>query len=214
MKIQDGTVVLGERECVMCRDGKTAGRIQCRTCRGTGRGAKGGRNGCKRCNGSRIEFSADHPVTCGRCKGKGRVPETLTDYIDHADWQALEFRVYRQDREISGNESLLGLGCAWSCMDYGEAWERNDDAALIHHVRVSPYGIQACKIADDNGNVCDHVGIFVSRGGYSLRAVFAPDGSDAKSRIDRERPRDEYLRVGSAMAEAGMNGTIGALLRN
>jgi len=74
------------------------------------------------------------------------------------------------------NESLLGFGCVYSITDYGEH-KKFTDNELIDKVRDSESFIQACKIAKDDGTLCDHVGIFCNNNGYSVRPVYNEDST-------------------------------------
>jgi hypothetical protein len=131
--------------------------------------------------------------------------------MPNAWWAEFDFRVYRQDRGISYNESLLGRGCVYSCVDYGRAYDAPDDTAVLASVRAHTF-IQLTKVAHA-GRLCDHIGIFVNRGGYSVRACYLPDGQDAAAMIALERGKAEGFAVGERLAQAGSNGTLGAIYR-
>lgn len=214
MQLVNGKLVMGKKNC-KCSNGQQAGRITCPTCKGTGRGARGGARKCQGgCYGDGQKWSWEHPVTCTNCNGNyiNFEDEDRCDYMPDEIWQGLEFKVYRHNRPLTGNESLLGIGCVFSCTDYGDAWKANDDAALIADVK-SHTSHQATKVTKEDGTICSHVGIFVSPGGYSVRAVFE-DVKQVEAQIARERPYREYMAVGTAIADAGGNGTLGALYRS
>lgn len=61
----------------------------------------------------------------------------------------------------------------FTCTDYGRAW-RATDAEVVADVLDNSGSHQACKVAQDNGTLCDHVAIIVKPGGYAVKAVFAP----------------------------------------
>lgn len=148
----------------------------CPKCRGTG---LKGRGKCRECNGYQRPNQPNGTVadytkqkTCPHCNGKPEafdIPD-MTDYLQDEIWQGLTFKVYRDERPLSWNESHLGFGCVYSCMDYGTAYKSSDEE-IIEVVRKHT-GHQACKVVRDDGTLADHVGIFIATGGYSVRAVF------------------------------------------
>lgn len=214
MQVVNGKLVMGRKNC-NCTEGKRAGRVTCPTCKGTGKGKRGKPRGCQGgCFGDGQKWSWENPITCTNCNGNyvGFEEEDRYDYVPDSIWKGLEFKVYRHARALTGNESLLGIGCVFSCTDYGDAWKANDDAALIAHVRESS-GHQATKVTKEDGTVCSHVGIFVCPGGYSVRAVF-DDVNAVVAKIATERPEGEYMAVAGMIAEAGGNGTLGAIYRS
>ncbi len=211
MQLNGNAITLELRPCTSCNgSGRAAKQVTCPACKGTGNGPKGGHNGCKKCSGLRYVYSRTETVTCGSCDGAGHVPENDCDTMPDAWWQALTFKVYRHERAISFNEYLLGLGCVFSCTDYGRAYESTDEK-VIADVRAHTW-IQLCKVAKDL-TMCDHVGIFIAHNGYSVRAVYTPDAHDAIATIANERGKDEGFRVGGILAGEGLNGTMGAVYK-
>jgi hypothetical protein len=87
------------------------------------------------------------------------------------------------------------------------------DEAIIAKVRTEERYTQLIKVANRENQLCDHIGIFVNRDGYSVRAIFSPDGQDAIETIAHERGKDEGLRVGVSIARNGGNGTLGAIYK-
>ena len=129
------TLHLGKKNC-WCGDGTQSRKMPCPTCNGTGKGPRGGRNGCRKCYGSGNAYDHDNRVPCSKCGG---------DYIDHDDenWcdnapaglvQSLPWAVMRQNRAQSFAEAYLGTGL-FSCTDYGTAWSQNDNDGLISHIK-------------------------------------------------------------------------------
>jgi hypothetical protein len=172
MKIENGKVVFERKDCWQCNKGQKARIIPCPECKGTGRGKRGGARGCKKCNGFRTSCSWDDPVPCDACQGnyQNHEPEDATDYLPAGAFASLTFKVYRVTREMTWGESHIGLGCVYSCTDYGRSNAATDDAIIADVKNHS--GVQACKVIDAQGNLCDHIGIFVRQGGYTVKAVF------------------------------------------
>lgn len=172
MLIENGKIILGHKNCY-CEDGTQSTRIPCGECKGTGNGKRGGRGGCRKCNGSRNDYDHINRSTCSRCKGNPTnfERETLCDYLPDGVWESLTFKVIRNNAPMSIAESLIGIGCVFSCTDYGTAWKRNNDDELIASVKESK-SHQATNIATDDGTICDFIGIFVNQMGYTVKAVF------------------------------------------
>jgi len=204
MKLVDGKVVTETKECCYCNG--TGKREKWISCPNHGRAMRG-----KPCQYCKATTKHGHqPIntktieTCQRCNGTGRVDEDLCSYADNI-YQAMEFRVYRQNRAGSWNELHFGAGCVFSCCDYGAAWDHpENDAALIEKVRNNS-GQQACKFCRDDGSLADHIGIFVNRDGYSVRAVYTL--AETTARINREPSETAARVVGGILAGAGLNGT-------
>ena len=124
MRIENGKLILDTpKACNGCHGkGKAARPVDCSKCNGTGNGPRGGRNGCKNCiNGKVYAYDLD----CPDCVEKDLDPKTsgkMTrhDWVSKDLWSSLKMKVYRSSRPMSGNESILGLGCAFSCVDYGQ----------------------------------------------------------------------------------------------
>lgn len=204
---------------------------KCGKCNGTGRRGSGK---CRECNGdyqrSRRQYDAnaapagfvtDYDTVarleqCPKCHGAWEAAEweNFTDYAPQLASASLPLRIVRQDRGASWNESYLGIGCLWSVVDYGAAWAMSDEdleskvAADLYNRRV-----QACKIVapysreDKEAALCDYVAVVVTRGGYSLRAVFTGDETGDAA---RELSVSQGFRVGNAVFAAGGNGTLAA----
>jgi hypothetical protein len=210
MHVEGNKLVMGRKDCNWCAKGKVPGRKPCIECKATGKGKRGKKGGCKECRGSTTVWDYDNEVTCTQCKGnyQGFTSEDHTSYMPKEMFPTFTFKVYRHNRPITGNESHLGAGCVYSCHDYGDAYKANNDDALIAKVKESG-SHQACKVCKEDGTLADHIGIFVSTGGYSVRAVF--DLNAVLAGIVNERPEGEYMRVGMKIAHEGGNGTLGAL---
>lgn len=221
MEVIDGIVILGTRDCRSCisTPGTQSKRIPCPTCHGSGNGARGGRGGCKKCYGSGNVYDQINRVPCVTCDGNyhNAATEDITDYLPASVVSSLPIRVYRSDRRNSWNESNLALGCVYSSTDYGDA-AKMTDAEVIAKVSGTVDGysgmgrVQACKLVNrDDSTLCDHVGVFVTRDGYSVRAVFAPNGGESVAKdAASELTHDEATVYGGAVYGAGGNGTMAA----
>jgi len=157
-----------------------------------------------------VDTGTDNP--CPSCGGTGRRNESLCGTYTTAElWRSLPFRVYRQDRAISWNESFLGYGCVYSCADYGRAWAAEDSATLAA-VREGDGRHQLIKVVRESDmRLCDHIGIFLNRGGYSVRAVWG-DPAPIAHRAASELSEDEGRIAGGRIAALGGNGTLFAAL--
>jgi RecJ-like exonuclease len=172
MQLINGKIVLGRKVCWRCHEGQIAGKVCCPECKGSGNGKRGGRGGCRRCNGNCTVYSADVMEECYECKGKyiDYEAETLCDYMPKDIWAQVPLKVYRTNKPMTVGEYLLGMGCLFSCTDYGRAWGSTDEQVL-ESVRKHD-SVQATKVCADDGRLCSHVGIFINEGGYTVKAVF------------------------------------------
>ena len=204
MKLADGKVIPETKDCVYCNGaGK---REEWISCPNHGRAMRG--KACQFCKSTTKHnhqpINTGKIISCKTCNGTGRVEENLCDYAD-AIYQTMEFRVYRQNREGSWNELHFGAGCVYSCCDYGAAWNHpENDKALIDKVRDST-GHQACKFCREDGSLAGHIGIFITRDGYSVRAVYTL--AETVARISQEPGEVKARLVGGILAGAGLNGT-------
>jgi hypothetical protein len=169
MKIVDGRFIYEMHECSSC-DGKGEVEefIDCPNDRMTMRGKK-----CPHCDTTNKHhhlISTGKMRSCGHCEGKGKVMENDCDKIPEEIWQSMTFKVYKTDRPTTINDAYYGIGCVWSCMDYGEHKNLTDEQ-LIDKVRHGGSYIQATKISDKEGNICDHIGIVCKDQGYVVHAV-------------------------------------------
>jgi hypothetical protein len=172
MKIENGKVVFGRKACTNCNEGQVASRLQCEECKGTGNGKRGGRGSCKRCYGAGKRYSWDAPQTCQQCQGKYQEhsEENECDSLPAGAFASLTFKVYRSARPLTWGEEHIGIGCVFSCTDYGRANDKDDDS-LIADVKARG-SVQACKVSRA-GVLCDHVAIIVHQNGYTVKAVYA-----------------------------------------
>jgi hypothetical protein len=173
IRVENGRLVFGLEDCVSCMGTKTiVGRKACTLCRGTGRTKGGqGKGDCRKCNGFKTEIDRDTHLPCPSCNATGKVQSNSCSYVPDKLYQGMEFRVFRSDRPQSINEALCGMGYVYSLTDYGRH-ESETDATIIAEVRAHG-GVQATKIALDDGTLAAYIGIFCNRNGYSVKAVWA-----------------------------------------
>lgn len=190
MRVQDGCLVMETRPCLCvngpCPDGRAAGKQACSACGGTGNGKRGGKGSCRSCHGFGTQPDFVNHVPCVYCEGTASVAETLTDSLPTAIWQSLPFVVMRADRRQTWNEEHFGAGCCWSSTDYGRAWNETD-ADLLARVRDTTSRVQACKVADRNGRLCDFVAIVLMPNGYTVKGAWRNDPTPAA--VDRVTER-------------------------
>lgn len=214
----ENKIVFGRKNCSCSYNpdhaGKACGRIKCEKCKGTGRTKGGtGKGQCRSCYGGVVtSWEPEHLRVCPSCKGQWENAEVENDCdsMPQSIWEGLEFRVIRHNREMSGNEQLLAIGCVFSCNDYGRS-KGKTDAEMIAEVKQHSH-VQACKVCDKDGNLCQYVGIFMTNGGYSVRAVF--DEVRTIVTIALETGMQEYMQRGAEMAANGQNGTLGAVYKD
>lgn len=174
-------LTLGLKPCTACFGRGTGPTIL--PCPTNGRGPRGGARGCRTCNGFGRHYDHDTPVPCDRCHGEPADKEPETFY-DSAPVEALEaliptLKVARVDRGGTWNEAHLGMGALWSITDYGRAWNRDDDDALIADIaeKLRKDRVQAINIvqpfdrADTAATLVEQLTIVLHRDGYKLIAM-------------------------------------------
>lgn len=171
MRREGNKIIFERKNCTRCHEGTKPSRVPCRECSGTGKGKRGKVGGCKKCYGSGSEWNQEIRETCPHCKGdyKNAEPETYTDYMPKTIWESLEFRVIRGTGP-NVLESLIGIGTVYTSTDYGRAWDSTDEN-IIAGVRSSS-SHQACKVCDEQGNLCQYIAINVGKNGYTVKSVF------------------------------------------
>ena len=223
MRREGESLILESRPCHYCQGTGTGGPRQdpCPTCKGTGRGVRGGKGRCRACSGLRYQWARDDSLPCSHCKGARLIPESRFDSMPAALLASIPFRLYLRTGELTWNEAHLGLGCLWSCEDYGRTWDKLAAAA-----RVSPEAYlaardaflsglqadgscQAVKVTTESGTFCREVAVVLNRGGYSLRAVFG-DIAEVEAAVAGEPGQEEGRALGAAVYHAGGHGTLAA----
>ena len=199
MKIENGTVVLETTSC-HCSSTPTPGQIvplrsccqkkRCGVCKGEGY----------------VRLAAE---TCSTCKGTTRRTETLSDYASQEMIDSVPLRILRADRQASWNESYLGFGCVYSCIDYGDA-ARQSDEALLARLKERNTHFQACHFVRLENRLpvelVEAFGVYVNRNGFSVRPIFASTGLKKFNRPGTD------IAVGLAVANAGGYGTLAAAI--
>jgi hypothetical protein len=137
--------------------------------------------------------------------------ETRYDYLPKDILETIPLLLVRQDRGATFNESLLGLGCLWSSIDYGRAWKTPEDQFLTQvRQEIDKHGsVQACHVVDGQDQLPPAIGVFVHRDGYSLRAMT----QDSVLKIARERGYAEGMAVGMLVYRLGGHGTLAGVYR-
>lgn len=226
MRLEGNNLVCETETCCMCGNnglppGKAPGRKACPDCKGTRRGKRGGKDGCRTCyNGTVPDW--DNPVDCGCCEGTGIVPETLTSYLTGDERRKIvsliPLRLFFADRGMSFNESYIGIGTVYSVGDYGRTWEALSMGGLkaesflerIREELAAGTSLQACKIADKEGNLCNHIAVIVNREGYSIWASYTDDSTDLLKQANGQPSVAAGILIGTRIYNEGGNGTLAA----
>lgn len=176
MRLENGKLILERRDCSYCNHmpGLSLAPSACPTCKGSGNGKRGGRGKCPQCSGSGRVYDSGATMPCRACAGnyKDFQAETYCDTIPLSIYQTLPVKVYRTEIPMTVGESLIGLGCLYSCSDYGRAWKNPErDNELVEEVRNQKF-TQATKVCKEDGTLCDHIGVFVRPGGFTVKPIF------------------------------------------
>lgn len=212
MRQNNGHIIYEPRVCPGCDGGKTVQVL--RRCAFYDKAMRG--QPCPDCGATRKH---DHngfiPTAerrqCGRCDGSGTVLETRYDYLPEDILKDIPVVLVRQDRGATFNESLLGVGCLWSAIDYGRAWGTPEDQFCTKiRQEIAKHGsVQACHVVDDQDRLPPAIGTFVHREGYSLRAMT----EDSLRNLARERGYAEGMAVGTLVYRLGGHGTLAGVYR-
>ena len=154
MERKGDTLILGMRECTRCDADGTY--VELKPC--------GYYNRTVTAHPGRV-----CPI-CQQCNGSKLIAETRFDTMPTKLFASIPMKVYPSDRGMSFNEAYLGIGCVWSCQDYG-AHKKLSDAELIGKLQWPEHAVQTCKVVNIDLEFCDHIGIFTNEQGYSVRAV-------------------------------------------
>lgn len=173
MKIENNKMVYELEECISCSgSGLYPSHKTCPKCKGTCRGPKGGKNGCKNCySGTIIDY--ENKVSCGGCSGTGKKMETRYSHISEQMFKSIPLEVHQGPiTRQTFSEAYLGLGSIASVTDYGKTSKMSDAELISMIVNEKHLAGQALGICDKQDNVCKAVVIFKNDNGYSLRARF------------------------------------------
>lgn len=217
MKVQDGKLVYETKPC-WCAEGERPGQVQeYRRCKYYDQKVKGRfpADHCPDCDATRqhshlYSISTGQWKACDRCNGTLRLPEGRTDYMPQEIVAAIPLKVFRLNRGMTFNESLLGMGCLWSCQDYGRAWSSQDSVTLKHvQEELQNHSAQACAVVDEEDRLPQAIGIFVNIGGYSVRSLTP----DRLAKMGLERDYETGMQAGIAVSNQGGHGTLAGVYK-
>lgn len=228
MRLEGNKIVLGMEPCLcsmppFVKPGFVAGRKNCPKCKGTRRGPRGGRGGCRECfNGKVADF--DNPVQCPRCEGTKEVEETYcsrpSEDIVRQILENREIRVFFAQRGMSFNESYLGLGLIGGCTDYGRTWKELESRSqevidtFIKKVyeEIVRRSNQVCHITKSKNDLTlfHHAVIIVNPDGYSVRPSFTDDSTDVLKQANGEPSVAAGTMLGMHVCNNGGHGVIAA----
>lgn len=182
MHIENGKIIFGRKKCISCQGkGETVERIACTHYGKTVRGRFP--NGvCPECGAknkhSHRYLETGNMIVCWSCEGKGDVAE---DRFSHVTTETMKqiieivplIVIKGPKREISMNESLLGIGLIVGITDYRD-WTVADPEELIDVVRTQILNdtSQALNYCDKEENLCNAIGISPHTSGWSARPIF------------------------------------------
>jgi hypothetical protein len=174
--------------------------------RTVGRGNKCPECGTTRKTGHNAWIRTGEWQTCYICNGTAIVPEDRFDYLPAEILSTIPLQVIRLSRGMTFNESLLGMGCVWACQDYGKTWDMTDrDILAMLRVELDKRSsVQACTVVDKGDALAGAIGIFVNRGGYSLRTLTPKH----MAQVDQEFDYATGMRGGMRVYSQGGNGTL------
>lgn len=217
MKADEGRIIYETKPC-WCSHNERPGQVQENRHRRFYGHAINGRTKDGKCPDCGATRKHDHqgfmPTgewnVCGRCNGTLVVPEDRYDYMPRELVCAIPHKLFRLKRGITFNESLLGIGCLWSCQDYGWAAKEPDEKVLGKvQAEIQKHSVQACAVVDDLDRLPPAIGVFINSGGYSVRAL-TPDRLAAMA---REYDYETGLQVGMEVFNQGGHGTLAGVYR-
>lgn len=120
---------------------------------------------------------------CDDCHGNLEQMQTRYDTIPVDILKGIPLKVFRSGRPPTWNESWLGVGCLWSTTDYGRSAQMDDEELVLHiKAHFERDTVQACHVVDKADCLPAYLGVFMSRGGYSVRAVHDPEAAPEYTR--------------------------------
>jgi hypothetical protein len=170
MRIENGKLILEQRECFYCNGKKSVEDTTRCSNDGIPRTATY-KHPCKICGSKTKQLHYRIPIgtfhTCTNCNGSGLQDENTCDYTPDGFESQLEIHLLRTNREMGQWEQTLGMmGSVFSCVDYGRHNKTPDDE-LIADVRKSCQRSQATKLIDKEMNILPIV-IITGDQGYSV----------------------------------------------
>lgn len=202
MVIRNGKIVVGKRPCGTCSgSGTVATKTACGTCGSTGRGPRGGRGRRRACHGSGSHWDQEQREPSPRCEGaNAREFErgSLYDPLPGELWSSHPVGVYPGTWALPLASDYPVFTVRW-----GKAWSLRD-GELLEDVRQerSPSAIAVCR---EDGALCDHIGVFRTRAGFAVWALFrnAAGQSVARSKTsNRQRRRRRPSNAGAPWSVA------------
>jgi len=134
-------------------------------------GPRGGKKKCRACFGSGQQDDHERQTNCRNCNGSGSLQETLYDFMPDEVWRSFTFKVYRDCRPVTHP--------VFSVKD-SKRHNTLTDEALIENVRYSSCLRQGIKVANRDGSLCDHIGIYTEENAYFVAPVFRPNQPNEK----------------------------------
>lgn len=169
MWLVDGVMQYGFDECT-CMNGLVAGYKTCPDCKGTMRGKRGGKNGCKTCYGGKVHDFVNK-VTCQGCNGTYQRKASRYSQLPKDIFRSLRFEVGKHTGNQDFNQAYLGAGYITTVTDYGRSAGMTDEQ-LIAEVREDKGWLQALNVLDKDERICKAVVISRNSNGYSAKARF------------------------------------------
>jgi len=172
MRIENQKLVLERQPCRSCWGEQTVPtRKVCPVCKGSRRGPRGGRDGCRNCYDGRVYDPTDR-VPCTLCTD-GTEPETRYSWLPKGELNKLPFGVMRESRSGTWNEEYLGYGFIVSVTDYGRAWNATDEQLLeIVRRQLTEHPTQGTTISDEELNVCPALAVILHYSGFTIGPVW------------------------------------------
>lgn len=182
MRIENKKLIFEREQCFGCHGkGQIIERVECPNSGQVMRGrVPGGK--CPHCGATRKHehryLDTGRMITCPSCDGTGDKAETRYSFMNlDIVAEILEvvpmFVIEGFRREISMNESLLGIGLIAGITDYQD-WTVANPKMLIERVRTRLLKdiTQACNYCDEDGNLCKSIGISPHTSGWSARPIY------------------------------------------
>lgn len=163
-------MVYGRKDCT-CGDGTCSSKENCPECKGTGRGKRGGKGGCKKCYGYKYVYNHDVRSVCDCCNGnfKNFFEENNCDDLPNNWIDNVPLVIKRSNAGLSFNESYLDYGLVYSLFDHGKSFNSSDED-IIREVqdRLREEKTQAIKVINKANEMPKCLYVSVKLAGYSV----------------------------------------------